>query len=130
MLMKVDLLRSFNVIEAPAATSPVSRAAPQPGVVRHSLVAYGGVFKPPLGPPVGSITRVSANLKFGAFIIPALWPISADDLKHRCTFPSGFGLRLRGLLSRSAWSRPGFLLRRMAEAVREPTGSGLWAETP
>jgi hypothetical protein len=34
----------------------------------------------------GALVCRGANLKFGAFIMPALWPIGPDGPKHRCTF--------------------------------------------
>jgi hypothetical protein len=40
------------------------------------------------GPPVGSITRVSASLKSQADRTLALWPNRADDPKHQLTFSS------------------------------------------
>jgi hypothetical protein len=40
---------------------------------------------PDSGPPVGSIVRVSASLKFGDCAMRALRLTRADHLKHRCT---------------------------------------------
>jgi hypothetical protein len=38
---------------------------------------------------VGTITRVSASLKFGACAMPALWPRRADDLNSGVWAPVG-----------------------------------------
>jgi hypothetical protein len=56
--------------------------------------ASSNVASSPPGRPVGSITRVSANLKFGACAMRALRPTRADDLKHRCTFLGRLRARL------------------------------------
>jgi hypothetical protein len=66
--------------------------------------ACSNVASSPPGPPVGSITRVSANLKFGACAMSALWPTRTDDLKRWCTF-------LGVWAPPPAWSGQGFFCR-------------------
>ena len=49
------------------------------------------------------------ELEIISWHVPALWSTRAYP-KHRCTFSSGFGVRLRGSLLRSVLSGRGFLL--------------------